>query len=397
LFIVGDEKQSIYGFRDADLKVFSDAKKRIQSSNKKQSHFSFGEELLELNENESKGIITLPENYRILPNILAFVNHLFNSLFIPTENIGENNFENAVEYNELIYGREVEDSGKIELLLIDESQQISEAEIIAQKIIELINNKTKIYKKKKDREELTELEFCDIGILFRERKDFKDFEREFAKRKIPYVISGGKGYFQTEEITDWINYFKFLNNPNDDIAFLSILRSPFFSISDEDLFKISSIKVQSSFYDKFTSFVYENPNEEILFDVYNKLSKHLEIAGRVSLPILIQMILTSTCYEGNILEEERQNQISANIEKLLDHAREFEALGFSDLFDFVEYLKTNWEDVEDVSEAQINESLNSVSLITIHQAKGLEFPLVIIPKCSDKLKSYSLNYGALDV
>ncbi|MBU2445894.1 MAG: UvrD-helicase domain-containing protein, partial [Bacteroidetes bacterium] len=198
IFIVGDEKQSIYGFRNAEIKVFQDAKKEITRGGQPIYDFTFEGEKLEYDTNESTGIISLPENYRLLPNLIAFNNYIFQSLLKSSINLDSQNYNGEVSYSELVHGRNNQSDGVIELL-ITKPEAENEVEKIADKIGWLVNSNYKIFKKDNEREteKAQPVEYRDIGILFRERSYFKDFEHVFARRKIPYTITGGKGYFQT--------------------------------------------------------------------------------------------------------------------------------------------------------------------------------------------------------
>lgn len=393
IFIVGDEKQSIYGFRNAEIKVFQDAKKEITRSGLPIYDFTFEGEKLEYDTNESIGIISLPENYRLLPNLIAFNNYIFQSLLKSSINLDSQNYNGEVSYSELVHGRNNQSDGVVEILISNPEAE-NEVEKIADKISWLINNQYKIYEK--GSEDVRAVEYRDIGILFRERSYFKDFEHAFARRKIPYTITGGKGYFQTEELTDWIQYFKFLADPKNDVAFAAVLRSPFYAVSDNLLYAISTLKDSDCLYEKLISYSIKNGDPEIK-RISVLLSKHVNLSGRLTIPNLIQNILQDTFYSGTVASNERRNQIFANVLKLLDNARDFESSGFSDLYDFTEYLKSNWSEETEVSEAPINEMSNSVKLLTIHQAKGLEFPIVIIPNSDARIKDFKLNYGELEV
>ncbi len=397
LFIVGDEKQSIYGFRNADIKVFQNAKSEISNSNSLIEEFDFYDEKIGLMKSETSGIITLPENYRLLPNLIAFNNYIFKSFMKENIDLSAVNFDGEVSYSELVHARNNNANGVVELIISDNTIE-DEVEKLADKIEWLVNSGYKIFKKYENANSEREhpVDYRDIGILFREKSFFKKFEREFAKRKIPYTITGGKGYYQTEEITDWIQYFKFLSDSKNDVALAAVLRSPFYSLSDNELFELCENQNGESLFEKFFVHV-KGPNNREVFKVYDLLNRHLSFAGRTTIPNLIQFILKDTGYSGVIASEQRGNQISANVLKLLDNAREFEAKGFSDLYDFSEYLKFNWKEDTEVSEAPVNEMSNSVKLLTIHQAKGLEFPIVILPKSDVQIKNYKLNYGQLDV
>ena len=184
LFVVGDEKQSIYMFRDAELEVFFRTKKEIEQSSGKEN------------------ILSLPESFRMAPNLCVFTNFLFRKLFSNSKL--EDNLFNEVEHSELVCAREDGVLGKVEILITEKNEekhkQELESELIAKRILNLINDP-----KPEER-----LKWSDIAILSRKRKNFNEIETTFVKYKVPFSIVGGKGFYQKQSIYDIFNYFSFL-------------------------------------------------------------------------------------------------------------------------------------------------------------------------------------------
>ncbi len=154
---------------------------------------------------------------------------------------------------------------------------------------------------------------------------------------------------------------------------LSILRSPFFALSDNQILAIS-FQSGNSFYEKLENFSKQN-NDLLLKEIYETLQNHLSAASRYTIPELIQTILKDTSYYGKIDFAAKKFQMIANIEKLINVAHNFESRGLEDLKTFTKYLKEAFEN-EESPEAVISEIKGSVQMMTIHQAKGLEFPIV---------------------
>lgn len=377
VFAVGDEKQSIYGFRNAQLSVFQDFKNFLKS--------------YETEQLKSK-VVTLSTNYRSAPSIAAFVNYVFGSLW-KSKKVEEVsiNYHQEVEYSPLKVGREKFSDENITIIVNEESE--SQPDKIGNYILELIKSDKKIF----DREQgiFRKIGFGDFALLFRTRDEIKDFEFSFFKKQIPFVVSGGRGYFQSEEIRDWINYLNFLANPSSDDALLSILRSPFFALDDNLLLKISQQQGEN-FFNKLYNLVQNQNYNRILSDTYNILEKHLQISSRYTIPELLQTILDDTLYFGKIDYHPKRFQIIANIKKLINLAHKFETSGLRDLKSFSLYLKDAFEK-EDTAEATLSEIKGSVQFMTIHQAKGLEFPIVILPNFERNLQSSSIKYGEISI
>lgn len=372
IFVVGDEKQSIYGFRNAELKVFLDFKNHIKK--------------IYAAEN-AEGVITLSTSYRTTPSIAAFVNLIFTNLLKDRKVSGINFFQN-VEYSPLQIGRGNYHDAPITFLISNREEIQSEK--VARYILNLVNLRTKIFDRKLNISR--EIGFGDFALLFRERQQIKDYENTFIKMNIPFVVSGGRGYYQSEEIQDWGNYLSFLTNPSNDYALIAILRSPFFALSDNDIFKIS-LSGGNSFYEKLKNSIERSAEYR---EIVSLLEHHLKISIRYNLPELLQEILNDTNYYGKIDYSHKKIKIIANVEKLIDIAQNVSTRGMEDIISFVRYLKEAYVEVE-LPEATLSEIKGSVQLMTIHQSKGLEFPIVILPDFEKPLKSSNIKFGEITI
>jgi ATP-dependent helicase/nuclease subunit A len=359
LFIVGDEKQSIYKFRDAEIEIFNLTRDDIKSKS------------------GQNNLLVLPDSFRMTPAICTFCNHVFQKLFSdPNELYGE------VPATDLVCARDDVNKGKVELLInrISElSKESDEEELVAKKILALVI---------KDR-----YSFKDICILVRKRKHFKELEQVFLEYKIPYTIAGGRGFYQRQTISDIFNYLSFLADENNSAALIGILRSPFFSISDSILFEISLQKV-NSYWKKFNNYVESTGNYQFVIKILNE---NLALCNSIELPQLLNKIITDRDYLSILINREDGIQEAANIDKLISIARNFNAKGFRNLYDFISNLKESISGIEDEAQAAISNQSNSVQMMTIHQAKGLEFPIVFLFKTSDQGQSGSVKAGQIQV
>ena len=384
LFIVGDPKQSIYGFRNAEVKIFIRAINEIERLPQNSEPFSWHGKEIRSTPGERAGRVTLPESFRLLTAIAAFVN----TVFARCMDFARNPF--SVSYDELVVGREAAVPGKVELLLPvnrkenaegtgdDGSAGDIEEEMIARRILTLHREEYPMIDRRTG--ESRPIRFGDIAILLRSRTNLHRLEQALLRFHVPYLISSGGGFFQTQELYDFFNYFQFLLNPHDDTALAGILRSPFFACSDLSLFRISRVEAGNDFWSKTCLWIADHPESDPdLTRAVTILRDDLRRAGRQSLPDSILEIIRRTGYDGVAAASRRAIQHTANVKKLLHLARSFEARGFSNHYDFVERLRILIEEEDQEGQASIDEAENTVHIMTIHAAKGLEFGAVIIP------------------
>jgi len=358
LFIVGDEKQSIYKFRDAEIEIFNLTRSDIKKS--------VGE----------KNLLVLTDSFRMAPRICAFCNYVFRNLFDqPDETIGE------VPATDLVCARVDDIVGHIEFLACIEDEantNDTEAELTAKKILKLVSK--------------GDYTFNDISILVRKRKYFAELENVFIKYEIPFAIVGGRGFYQRQSISDVINYLSFLADENNSTALVGLLRSPFFTISDSKLFEISLIKGKS-FWRKLN--LVKDDNE--IINICSLLNKNISMSSSVSLPDLIYKIITDRNFISVLSARNDSEQEIANLNKLIGIARNFNEVGFRNLYDFLSFIQDSISNQADEPQAAIITNSNAVQMMTIHQSKGLEFPVVFLYKTDEAGISNSIKSGDVKV
>ena len=393
-YVVGDEKQSIYGFRNADVRVFEKAKKDIAETNRREHE----DLVIPLNpplvkgEKNNYGNLNLTVTFRLAPVPAAFVNKVCGKLFEKVES------EYDVIYSPLVSWKEISDIiekenindeieltdknfGNLTFLITDyknadkENEVISEAKSLALYIKNLVNERGK--------------EWSDFGILGRSRKGFDELITALQEQNIPYILHSGKGFYKSQEVVDICSVLSFLHNHNDNKALAASLRSPYFKISDAILFMVSELKNGNSLWSKFKRYCLlteekSQNNESISKDEQNCL-RALKIlseltyrAVRISIPQLIHKIIDLCSWNSAISGLPAENQMRANINKLIQIARDFEKRGFKNLFDFVEQVKGTISADLTESEAVFLSDENAVNIMTIHASKGLEFDTVCL-------------------
>ncbi|MCE1187991.1 MAG: UvrD-helicase domain-containing protein [Ignavibacteria bacterium] len=352
LFVVGDEKQSIYMFRNADIEVFARTREDIRKATPE------GE------------VLSLPDSFRMSPGLCLFINEIFRHLFANPVHLF-----NEVAFEETICAKDTEEPGSVSFILSnsEDENSIPEAELVIAKILEL----------KKER---PQLRWSDMVILSRTKSVFEIYRPLLSRYKIPFSIIGGKGFFQAQCVLDVLNYLQFLISSSNDAALAGILRSPFFMVSDNDLFSMR-VNGSGNLFERLQQYARSKPAGSRFEQCVATLNAHILAAKTSSISEILYRLYTDTPYLAIIARRENAGQIFANIRKLRFHARQFELEGFRILYDFVEYLKSASVELENEAYALVNSSEDSLRLMSIHASKGLQFPIVFLADMNHSTKS----------
>ena len=202
----------------------------------------------------------------------------------------------------------------------------------------------------------------------------------FRRRGIEYYLVGGRAFFAQQEVYDVVNLCAFLNDPEDAIALVGVLRSPFFSLSDDTLVALAGFErpLRESLREPPPPDLPEGQKEQVRLAA-RLLDELLRKKDRLPLAQLLELAVERTGYDASQLHEFLGRRKVANLRKLIDMARQFDRSGRGTLSDFAQRLRDSIseETVEELA-ATHPEISNVVRLMTIHQAKGLEFPVVIV-------------------
>ncbi len=399
LFIVGDRKQSIYGFRGADVDVFREMTSILR---------------------EAGGVERpLQLNFRSQPPLIAFFNYLFERLFQVPLDVPASEYKNLdqlgyVKHEKSDPKRELRDSGPLVELLIttkpslqddpraEQDSRALDAQQLARRILALTQGPAKH-------------KYGDIALLFRAMTMVPIYESVFRRANIPYQTVLGRGFYEREEITDLIQLLRFLDNKTDEIALAAVLRSPLCGISDNTLLalrcaptldEVDKVNPQRAFSATRPLYAGLRHHDEIAF-ISAEEHELLERASRVIGELVdrrhhypIQELLRFAVEETEYLTVVAANfdgaQRLANVERLFTLAARFESSGTHLIRDFVRYVKEFEAIGSRESEGQIDQAADAVRLMTIHQAKGLEFPVVIIPDLQRLSRVATDNWFLLD-
>ena len=406
VFIVGDAKQSIYGFRSADVTVFNTAKEDIRKFNenaivkKKINHAPkiFGQ-YQDVTDSQAFGDISLADTFRLLPAIALFTNSICRNIFDESKS--------GIAYEPLVCGRKLiknvennlgitPENGTVNFLIAikkskkkedgelipeienDEeidSENISEAELVSRFIQKIVAGETDI--KIFDGTEYVAPKYSDIAILTRKKGSIQKLSKIFIEKKINFAVVSGKGFYQTQEVIDFISLLNFLVNHNDEISLAGTLKSPLFNINDGELLNIAQQK-GTIFFEKFQN--YKSENEESAYFIQRAkdiISDLISQSSLVSISELILRTIEITDYYGAIEQFDAKEQIKSNINMLVQSAREFESKGYKSLYEFIQRANALSEASSEAEAAFVSDD-NVISIMTTHASKGLEFPVVIL-------------------
>ncbi|MEA3422292.1 MAG: helicase-exonuclease AddAB subunit AddA [Bacillota bacterium] len=351
LFMVGDLKQSIYKFRLAEPSIFLNKYKAFSK-----------------NKNPMNHKIDLNMNFRSRGNVLTFINYIFEGFM--TEKfggmdyndqaklyLGKNNFENEdshVEINLVNYT-----AGKL-------SKEALEIYEIGKRIKRLVNEDDVNYK--------------DIVILMRSPSSYiEEFSRIFEKLNLPLFIGSTDEYIDTLEVDLILNYLKVVDNPRQDIPMLSLLRSPIYDFSDEELYQIRKECSCDYYHECLFEYQIEDEVKEKIDKFLSDVNKLREFSRFLTIDNLIWTIFIQYNFQEFFVALPKGDRRSANIRKLMDIASEFQIkdiVGLSDFNHYMNYLKE--KEAKFSSAKIISDQSDVVRLMSIHKSKGLEFPVVIL-------------------
>ncbi len=379
LFIVGDAKQSIYRFRGAQVEVFEDLCDDLSPARQE----------------------SLDTSFRTHEAGIEFVNELFSKPKL----LGDN-------YEPLRAHRGESPSGpSVEILLADapgdervgsaaEAADL-QAAVTAERIRQMVQSRERTVW---DASAKTwrAAEYGDIAILFSRMTESSRYERHLADRNVPYYVIGGADFFNRQEIYDIATVLAAIDNPFDDIALFGVLRSDMVGIDDETLMRISQA-CEKPYLPVLREMIASGEATAIPDADRSALEMAVDMidtlrACKDALPIdeLIRRVLEITGYEAVLLAQPDGKRMVANVRRLMEMARaasdEYAAL--ADFLTQMEEVRMDESRFEQADVADENDSV--VRLMTIHKAKGLEFPVVILPdlNVAHEVRSVPLLYRA---
>ncbi len=396
-FMVGDIKQSIYGFRSAKPEFFRD---------KKNSYPPLGSE-----GDYPKASIFMSSNFRCDENIINFTNECFDKLFgVLGESIGyvrEDRLGFGKIYNSeagekplghipeihLIEkkrrGAPREDESGEEFAEAAETEEISAIErsaaIVAQTVSSLVG-----------KERLANGEYikpADIAILIRSVKEAEGIYSE-ALKKYGYdcEVSDSGEFFYSEEVLLALSLLNVIDNPLRDVHLMALMTSPLYGFSFDEVLLIRRNSPSGTLYDSLKGYLEKYPEYEKGERLLRDIRRYRRLSEGMSVDMLISMLYR----ESGLLSLAEAYGGRENLMLLHGYARKYEESSFKGLYSFISYINNVIERGETIDFGQDGEALdeNKVKIFTFHRSKGLEFPVTILAECGKSISIAERGPGA---
>lgn len=361
LFIVGDPKQSIYAFRRADMEAFDRVVNKIQASG---------------------GVVyDLVTNFRSHAAVLDVVNAVFDRLLQRRENLQPPNVPLAVQPGRL---GGVQSPG-VELRLVRGEEEDEELDSAAVTRIEADALASWLKEDLLGRETLTDaqgrvtpLKPGHIAILFRKLTQAQDYLEALRRHGIPYLTDGEKHFYRRQEVVDLVNVLRVVENPHDTIALAGVLRSPLGGLTDRELYELRELDALD-YRMAHRLAGWTGPRASIVRRLYERLTELYRTTAGCSLPEAVDLLFAKLPILELAAASLHGEQAVANLLKVRSMAAELADHAHLTLAGFVELMIDRLlEQPEEAESALAEESLEAVRVLTIHKAKGLEFPVVIL-------------------
>ncbi|MDT8859564.1 UvrD-helicase domain-containing protein [Alkalihalobacillus sp. MEB130] len=367
-FIVGDQKQSIYRFRGANVSLMNEREDQAKNS-------SDGE------------VILMNQNYRTTAPVIEAVNELFSNAMADVRTKPYETVYAALEPNR---EGEKEEEKRVEFMILEKEgeQELSQYDILANRIVEMIQTGSPHIH---DNESWSQPRFSDMAILIPARSHLLSLERSLMNKNVPYVVNGGVGFYERQEILDFITLLKWLNRPFEELHLLALLRSPMCGLTVNDFI---SLKNQLGENELLYQLVYDESHPSLqhmsiqIQDACSKVRGWLDewTPFRImpSLEQTLHAVFLKTGLRTSLMLQANGLQKVRNVEKLIQI--------------IVESRQTNLEtivmELEDrilLSEKEGESEVERVDgdfvqIMTVHASKGLEFPIVFLPQLERQIR-----------
>ena len=365
LFTVGDIKQSIYRFRNANPNLFL---RRIK----------------EYRDNNSGEVVNLNLNYRCHPNVVDTVNMIFS--FLMSKDISGIDYDKE---EKLICGGDFSKnsshhfSTEIKLAinerLGEEEGFKKEAAVIALTIKKMVSDKDFLIDNKR-------VSYKDITILTRSfNEKTLALLKELSAYGIPVSYEDKTQFFNTVEIKSFVSLLKIIDNPYDDISYIGALRN-IFLYTDDELLKLRVIDKKASFYELLKAS--ENEKDK---NTHSYIESLRDYSKRYDLKSLIKKIYDDTFYVEMQTRYPNGSKRKENLERLIDIAKDYEDDEYKGIYSFVTYIDRIISQNTKILNPKISDNQDTVKVMSIHSSKGLEFNVVILQGIDKKFNRMDFN------
>jgi ATP-dependent helicase/nuclease subunit A len=356
IFVVGDRKQSIYGFRDADARVLARAAVQIRELR-----------------GDASVRRAIRQSFRAVPGLLAFVNDLSAAVDQRHDRDDAFTFEERDTFPVPAGQAGGERNGALHAIVA--SDLSGQASAVAGEIARLVSAGTV-----RDRHTGVARRAApgDIAILFRTREGHQAFQRALEARGIPSYVYKGLGFFDADEVKDVFALLRYLAHPISNLRAAAFLRSRFARVSDVAIARLAPDITKALTGPVEGDLQLDGDDLEVLSALQAVVPGWLRLADRVRPSELLDLAIRQTAYAaelGQLGEGPAGRQARENLKKVRALVRRIENRGYATLARVADYLDRL--SAGDESAASVD-ALDSVNLMTVHAAKGLEFPVVFV-------------------
>ncbi|WNG59411.1 AAA family ATPase [Archangium gephyra] len=375
LCAVGDRKQSIYEFRGADVSVFKVLSDKIVA--------------------EGGVLDFIQGNRRSVAPLLDFFNHAFPGVLKAGEG-------GARPY-EVVYAPEQDDftpvrksplqAPAVERLVLDDEElstgelRAADAESVAKRLKVMLapGPEQILVAVGKESEELRPVRGGDVAMLFRTFTHLEVYRQALIRHGIPHRVLRGRGFYGAQEVLDLASLLSLLADPEDALAFAAVLRSPMVGLSDAALFRLAGpegLSLSAVERGGFSSLEGLPEGERARLERFlTALPSLRRERDRLGVRALLLTAMEVTGYRESLAGTPYAEQASANVEKLLSLAGRRDERGTGGCVTFARELQRLANEEPTEAQADLLEAGDprAVQLLTIHRAKGLEWPVVMVP------------------
>lgn len=363
LFMVGDVKQSIYGFRRAMPEIFLRCRRSFARYDRQRDQYP--------------AYLVLDRNFRSRREVTDTVNFVFSRLM--TQGAGDMDYTGE---ERLVCGAEYASKAgcETEFQWIDRRGGVTPEEAegawIADRIRQLVEGGFTVTDKEGERP----VQYGDFCILLRSANQYAHgYAQELQARGIPARASVAGGFFQAAEIGVMLSLLRVIDNPDQDIPLLSVLMSPLYGFSADDVARMRLKNREVSVYVSLLNQAQEDPRLE---QVVREIGQYRAVAATMPSDSFLNYLYRKTDYPHMVLAMEDGEERLENLHLLEQYAREYESSGYHGISGFVRFLDRLRQNDSDLQAAELPpEDRNRVTVMSIHKSKGLEFPVCIVAGC----------------
>ncbi len=370
LFFVGDAKQSIYRFRRADIELYDSAARRFGGSST--GHAAH-----------------LVQNFRSVPSVLDWVNHTLGSLLQLERKKVSAEAAKQVEFEALKAWRTGDERSPVAVQLLGgplrstefnaETMRALEASSIARLVAQIKDEGESLglWRIRPDAEkDWRQPRFSDIAILMPTRAVLSDLEKALQENGIPFQIESRSLLFESQEVRDLLNILAAIDDPTDQVAVVAALRSPGFGCSDRDLFRFATA---GGSWDFRRAMPDGYPDDDIVGQSMAALKDLNAERWWVNPAEMVDRVIRERRLFQVALANRQPRESWQRLRFMHEQARAFGSGGGRSLRQFVQFMERQAEEQAQVSESSVAEAdADAVRIMTIHAAKGLEFPIVFL-------------------